>query len=1039
MSGSSKSLHRAFTTVFDHWEKGADWKASPSSSIIELYNVIDAYNQRHNTLGSLSATINDTLRDTYTSSIQNAADLAKETFFLEILTRLLPMLTTEEVTVWLKTYLRPAVDSAGFDLRFVAKTREFLLALCMDLLSTSDITIELRRRETATSVMDTVLGIYMKDERAYDIIGLVPESEHDSQVHIERIRFIEKNAASLLKEYGLRHPETFFRLLDRYFCVASLRLKALTILAQLLSTNISKVHVFVETPLFMGLLRSLVLDFNIPIIISASSVLVMLVAKVCNKIAKFLPDLFVVFARLLAWPRFTEYLPEREKLIREYSEKNGLHWDVATLDPEVSMIPHLSSKGEFELLYLATVIYGLFPRNLLAFSKAPIEYWKTYPPKILSLTYLNALERLFRGGFEQYVGDKAAELCRRFMLHPNILNQVSQEDELRNPIAWILSENDGEDIGEEEVLLGCLRLNPDIVLTIPDKLVLPRRLISRLYGTGHFTQEISDKSLPHSTTHSHPSSNGGSFSALNRGSVNLIAEGERGSVGRLSLPSHLLNVNRKMSIVPTNLVIENGSSEVGESKINFKSVNFGGATEEKVETEELLPELYNAHEKLFTLNNPRHNSFQMNLKSTQTAAGNFQHAPKTASHMLSEQLKEHIKDDGVKDDNPHSPQLLGTETIASSGSNQGSALDFYQRELLLMKNELEFSSYMKHLNKFNYLKLKLRLNKMLRQGLETNGNTTEESVKAEAGKHAYDSLLESVKALRIERNASLEQLKDESLKIYGQIVELKSQIEELQGMKQELSAKNEDLVAKVELYEKDTTQEKLQALSNELEVLRQRNVALEKKGLPVLEDRKEDVSPIVSQNTKEIIDLRNEIAVLEKQNSKLATELETTLEQLDTTTKSHEKELRGLKLELGEAVRAQSGHYEHKIQELTTAIVKFETALEEKNTRIMQLSTSKPIRIPGTIEMARPPQSRSSTVSAFRTPDIGAPDQRGGMRDYFAGVMSVESSLSSNLSLPSSSAKLATPTVSTPRTATPQTIPIIRGRGGYQKRAKKLM
>ena len=36
----------------------------------------------------------------------------------------------------------------------------------------------------------------------------------------------------------------------------------------------------------------------------------------------------------------------------------------------------------------------------------------------------------------------------------------------------------------------------------------------------------------------------------------------------------------------------------------------------------------------------------------------------------------------------------------------GTAIDFYQRELLLYKNELEFSSYMKHLNKFYYLKLK---------------------------------------------------------------------------------------------------------------------------------------------------------------------------------------------------------------------------------------------------------------------------------------------------------------------------------------------
>lgn len=1042
--------------MFYHWPKLEDL-ANTSADVINLYNVIDAYNQRHNSIGSISSTINEDLRTTYDEYIRNAADLSKETFFLEILVRLLPMLNEEEVKLWLKTYLRPALDSAGFDLKFVEKSRELVLALTVDLLPTSDSGLWQRRELIAQMVMDYVLRIYMKDEKAYEMIDLnVSDTELDTHVHVERVRFVERNALAFIKDYGLKDPQNFFTFVNKFFLVSSSRLKTLSILAHLFSTNTSRFQTIVDSPLFVNLLKSLLLDFSVPVVVSGLNVLVMLVAKICNRISRYLPDILVVFTRLISWGEFKKHLPEREKLIHEYLEKSKIQWDMAGSDQE-GAVSHfqLFAIGALEPQHLATLIYGLFPMNLVSFGKAPFEFLKENSPKIISVEHLHLLdaEIVFEaGGLERFVSSTVKLLCRRFMLHPNIMNQVSIEQELKNPIEWILREFDGENIGEEEVLLGCLRLNPDIVLTVPDNLVLPKRLLSRLYGTGHFGQEILERSLQSATVSlTSLSSTGGSYSS-NRGSLSLADGYERGnSLGRLNLPQHLLNANRKMSIIPTNMIIENQKLQDfnGANEVKFKNVDFRGirledteSLNEKLEADNIL-ELYDAHEKLFSLGNTRANSVQF-TDSTQTANGNFQQAPKTASDLLNEQLHPESRDDStIRESVPCSPLLLGADTVVSIGSgSQGNAIDFYQRELLLMKNELEFSSYMKHLNKFNYIKLKLRLNKILREGLESASTTAaQDAAKVEVSMKGYNGLLETVKALQIEKDETLTQLKDANSKLYAQILELKRKLEELHEAFSDLSSVKSKLAALAEiskniLNEKD---EHMQRLSNELQILKQKNELTDRKKeipieLPISPD------PMVKQHEKEIADLRMELRMVKEQNTKIALELEKTSETIDITTRSYEKQLARTKLDIGEAVRAQSGHYERKIQELNTAIIKYESSLEEKNARIMQLSTSKPIRIPGPMDIARPGMSKSTSAIKFRTPE--ALDQRGKIHDYFerdGSSVSLESNLSANLSHVPPQQKMQTLTSSASRQNLTQPIPIIRGRGGYQKRLKKLM
>ncbi|OBA21564.1 hypothetical protein METBIDRAFT_41672 [Metschnikowia bicuspidata var. bicuspidata NRRL YB-4993] len=1031
MSGSSRALQRALAGVFASWDCALDWKAEPSPQIKALYDTIYAYTERHNTLDTAAGSANDELRAAHEEHVKDSGDVSREVFFLELLTRLLPVLTEDQVLLWLRTYLRPAVDSAGFDLAFVAQARAFVRAVTSDVLATRDAALLQRRLAIALLVMATVARVYLGGSpAAHDVLGVhVLPAEAATQLHAERVRFIERNASAMLREWGLKNPQPFFSLLHGLYAAPALRAKVLGLAARAAASNVSQVLRMLDTPFFADVLRLLLLDRSESILGSCLSVLLMTVGKVCHRIAAFLPELLAVYTRLLLWK-------EHGALLSPADTDSGA-WQIADGDNETCIMQtQVYADGHFNTLHLATVVYGLFPSNLLAFCRAPHEYTRRHPATKLALeckTVFACLEHdsNTRGALKA----KAAPLLLRLMVHPNIINNVSLQDELSHPVRWILDKNKDEDIGEQEVLIECFALNPDILFSVPDDLVLPNRLLQKIQSANSLASDTSD---PRFLTPSPPllPANDGVFSSSKRGSFQLSV-GSMGLSFDPKLPSHWLNMDRRVSIVPTRLTLENGLAtqphspvqpRTEQGEIEFKPFDFDGnnsvhqddtmlddrSTEGK--KNDHLSDLFTVHKKLYTSSATA--ASNQTIVNTDTAVSNTASSKRSAS-TVSDILTKQLQTEGKAE--PH----VENKDLQSAGN----AVDFYQRELLLMKNELEFSSYMKNLNKMNYVKIKLKFNKMIRdQNLS--------ACKKRQGEAHHIGDLEKIVASMKNLQVNSDNFKTKKAE---EIKDLLTKVQALQNETIELRAVNEkslSLLTREKLaFQRlqatlETKENMIRQLQHEIEV--EVNALLK----PAVEKDTKDKpasSIFLTEQEKITANFDNQLHIVKAQNKSLSAEIDKVASDLEMQKKNGTVELNKKCREIEEAFRTREVQYERKIKELNLIQSKYKVALDEKNLRIAELSKAKPIQIPGVGSRTRPSSALPLDPKPMTTrPQIFTGNTSG---DYFghASRQIVEGSDSHSPHVRDIRAS------ETLRVHSASSIPIIRGRGGYQKRSKKFM
>ncbi|KAF5210275.1 putative tuberous sclerosis protein [Clavispora lusitaniae] len=1022
MLGSSKSLLRALNSVLENWKEDDSWLSSPSTEIKDLYIVIDAYNKKHNSLSSISTTLNESLRSTYENYIEKSESLSKEIFYLEILTRLSPSLNAAQIKSSLQTYLRPALDSAGYDLVFVEKARSFFKSVALAPMG-SDEAVSHQRTLNSSMVTESILKIYLKDPETQKIMGMyTPEKERDTEAYEERMRFVLENASDFLNDWGLQMPREYFNLLDQHFCIVASRQKVLVLLCQILSSNVSQLRVIMDTPLFSNVLRCLLFDFSECILSGALFALLMLLGKVCNRLSEYLPELLVIFGRLSTWRKYEKFLEHRETALAKYLAMSNTPWSIAYSDNESPIVQTaLNKDGEFDLSYLLSILYGLYPSNILRFTKSPGAYLRDTSPSILSLEFVIELEETLQFTHFAYVSQNAKSLLRRVMLHPNIINGISIEEEIEEPIRWILVENSGEDVTEEDVISACLRLNPDIFLSFPDYIVSTKSVIRQFSSTnkGHepnrkepfFHKDKSHVSttLPNSARHSIASSNS-----------------EKSSFGlKLELPAQWQNLDRKLSIVPTDLVIEPDVGEVAKEEstgIQFNKVHFNGQSTrnsngdgEDTTKEDALSPLFMSHEKLYTGNAPSNTNMPINMDNN-FAVGSFQTVSKSASNLLTEQLK---CEGSQNKPNKDSSEISSVEEKRPASRSE-KTIEFYQRELLLMKNEMEFTSYMKHLNKYSYLKLKLKLNRIVHE--LSKKPSLEETVPVKA----YNDLLDTLKHSEIRNVQALEHKDEEVAKLLGRLDEIQSRCEDLQRRLSESESELTNSRSMIQKIQRDCSihEAEVKDLRVKIRNLLDCNDSNGKVETSEREELPESSKVFVDVSEKKIFDLQRELDFLKEHNQRFASELQNSRQMLDDGEKRYKKEMELVKLDLGEQLRKSAGSYERKIQELNLVIAKLEASLEERNSHIIQLSTSKPIRIPTV--------SASNSVEEQRTrPEVSAANVT---QDYFNRGHE-DSANTSSASTPSGNFA----NKHSSRQSSTQSFPTIKGRGGYQKRVKKVM
>lgn len=439
---------------------------------------------------------------------------------------------------------------------------------------------------------------------------------------------------------------------------------------------------------------------------------------------------------------------------------------------------------------------------------------------------------------------------------------------------------------------------------------------------------------------------------------------------------------------------------------------------------------------------------------------------------------------------PQSPlfELTPSQSNQSSGAD-GTAIEYYQRELLLMKNELDFSNYMQQLNKFQYAKLKLKMNRVIREADLYSQSTghRDNLLKISHLETTCKSLGEALQALHLEMDSSRTNNQDEIVKLLEcqrqlteEKIELQKKYKIVHDELEDQKAKSESLF-KLLLPEKDLEINNLKLNQREMQ---SQLLAMQKEAsvggetvTPIPTDYfNRGASLELNESERTIHNLKTENLMANERIQNLTKEISKLQDFIDTSKKSYELQISGLKHEIGINASTFVGQYERKIQELSSTILKYEGLLDAKNSKIVQLSTSRPITIPenATGIVIQPSVSTMSAIPGALTSHMGqiAPQfqtrfSTGTATTTKSANFDLESKGRSNSRSNSSIDTTSSPPHGSvtpsgmqphpqvfhlandfhqpsmpPRTnssASSNVQPIVKGRGGYQKRSKKFM
>ena len=246
----------------------------------------------------------------------------------------------------------------------------------------------------------------------------------------------------------------FLGIINNYLLNASTRYEILRLLSTFMEQEVPHLHLVQDTPLVENLLRCLLIDKNTTVISSALTALMTFMPHIPNAATAFLPKLFLVYNRLLCWdnpqPASTSREGEenfdttekhsRESLVPDVERNPPLliddSWIQSLPDENSTSVPTSSP----DVTPYFTLLYGLYPLNLINFINKPRRYLKT--AKYQEIDHIDLDKPIMQS--------RSESLQQAHLLHPNFL-RLSIEQEL--------TENRWMKMETAEVLLECLQLS----------------------------------------------------------------------------------------------------------------------------------------------------------------------------------------------------------------------------------------------------------------------------------------------------------------------------------------------------------------------------------------------------------------------------------------------------------------------------------------------------------------------------------------------------------------------------------------------------
>ncbi|KAF7322880.1 HATPase-c domain-containing protein [Mycena chlorophos] len=365
--------------------------------------------------------VDEELRQVY-DELADPASLHHTQVFLLVLSHLQANLPPACIVSWFEILLRPALREPKLPLVAVEQAKQLLVSAIQ--------VPEFRTR---------MLQLYLLDAFNAGSSNDVLEWAELDDLQRDMKTIWKSNLEDALLKYGHDHAVELLDGINEEFLNPSARLQLLILIN--LFTSISSAAVLATHPLLASLLHCLTFDKSSTACTIGLTILVKLLpifaVEQCEALKGLLPQLLSVLARVLCWreqpPRPAPQSPEDEAPpepepanIDDTSIQLDMRDDIAwtILDQSFEGSASVPSPRTYY-----TLLYYLFPCNVLRFLRHPVAYLTTHNlPSPYTVDWESALD-------EQKVRSKSETLLRTHVTHPLIIWRDAEE-ELSKPDFW---------------------------------------------------------------------------------------------------------------------------------------------------------------------------------------------------------------------------------------------------------------------------------------------------------------------------------------------------------------------------------------------------------------------------------------------------------------------------------------------------------------------------------------------------------------------------------------------------------------------------
>ncbi|KAL9063228.1 MAG: hypothetical protein Q9157_008343, partial [Trypethelium eluteriae] len=362
-----------------------------------------------------------------------ASSNEKHAPFIRTLRQFRPAITGQaRLLEWWELIIRPSIDTIGQKKNVNEEAKELLLSILVYDVEDKD---KEEKAKLSNKFLTVLLSIYLDRARLPTADGITTSPEDE---------YIARDLESLFVAFGRKKPKNFLLALDNLVLPKASRLRALSLLCTFVRYQPPHLYLVQETTLIEHLLKCLMIDTSTTAISLALTTLIMFLPHIPTSLVAHLPRLFLIYSRLLCWDKFV-LSPEdqqRETIVEDGQNEETDEIQSTAVAPVWDQLEQALDDAEStapELLHYFTFLYGLYPLNFMSYIRKPRKYLKSIDFPGADDFDLN----------QSLIRDRTEQFRQVHLMHPGFYT-TTVEDELTDN-RWVKAD-------PSDVVMECMGL-----------------------------------------------------------------------------------------------------------------------------------------------------------------------------------------------------------------------------------------------------------------------------------------------------------------------------------------------------------------------------------------------------------------------------------------------------------------------------------------------------------------------------------------------------------------------------------------------------